>query len=83
MADRRVTRTGKDDDGDITSLCNTGETWSPRLKADAVDDINDGDHTYYVMEAGYRSDVHVTSEGHLRTYADETSKNNLDNLPAC
>ena len=39
MADRRVTATGKDSDGDITRLCNSGELWSPRSKADAVNDI--------------------------------------------
>lgn len=83
MADRRVRQTGKDEDGDITSLCNTGEWWSPRAKADATSDIRSGAHSYYVEEAGYRSDVHVTSDGHLRTDADETSKNNLDNLPDC
>lgn len=83
MADRRVRQTGKDTDGDITSLCHTGEWWSPRSKADAVSDIRTGTHSYYVNEAGHRSDVHVTSDGHLRTYADATSKNNLDNLPDC
>lgn len=83
MADRRVTRTGKDSDGDITSLCNPGEWWSPRIKAEAISDIKTGAHSYYVDEAGYRSDVYVTSDGHLKTQADATSKNNLDNLPDC
>lgn len=83
MAERRVRQTGKDYDGDITSLCDTGQTWSPRRKADAVSDIRRGAHTYFVDEAGYRSDVHVTEDGHLRTDADDTSKNNLDNLPDC
>ncbi|MFP4554792.1 MAG: DUF3892 domain-containing protein [Actinomycetota bacterium] len=83
MADRRVRQTGKDADGDITSLCNTGQTWSPRKKTDAVSDIRSGAHTYFVDEAGHRSDVHVTADGHLRTDADATSKNNLDNLPDC
>ena len=83
MADRRVRQTGKNADGDITSLCNTGEPWSPRSKADAKSDITSGTHTYFVDEAGYRSEVQVTSDGHLRTNADATSKNNLDNLPDC
>lgn len=83
MADRRVRKTGKDDDGDITSLCNTGEWWSPRTKADAVSDIRNNINAYYVEEAGYRSDVIVTSDGHLKTLADATSANNLDNLPDC
>ena len=83
MADRRVRQTGKDEDGDITALCNTGEWWSPRKKADAVSDIRGGVHSYYVDEAGYRTDIHVTADGHLRTDADATSANNLDNLPDC
>ena len=83
MADRRVRQTGKDSEGDITSLCNTAEWWSPRSKAGAIDDINTGAHTYYVNEAGSRTDVHVTSDGHLRTDPDKTSQNNLDNLPDC
>lgn len=84
MADRRVTKTGKDDDGDITKLC--GSSWS-RSKALAIDDIETGNHSYYVNEAGYRTNVHVYTGAygikHLRTTADPASKNNLDNLPPC
>ncbi len=83
MADRRVRQTGKDSDGDITSLCNTGEAWSPRSKADAVNDIRSGTHDYFVDEAGFRTNVNVTVDGDLRTTADRTSRNNLDNLPDC
>jgi len=83
MAERRVRQTGKDSDGDITSLCNDGEWWSPRLKADAIADINSGAYSYYVNEAGYRTDVHVTADGHLQTDPDATKANNLDNLPDC
>lgn len=83
MADRRVRQTGKDEDGDITSLCNVGESWSPRTKADAVNDIRIRIHSYYVQEAGNRSEVIVTSDGHLKTLADTTSANNLDSLPDC
>jgi hypothetical protein len=36
MADRQVARTGKDRDGDITALCNSGAFWSPRKKWDAI-----------------------------------------------
>lgn len=86
MAERRVRATGKDRDGDITSLCNAGQSWSPRSRADAIADIEANSHSYYVEEAGYRSEVSVvTTNGrkHLQTYADATSKNNLDNLPDC
>ena len=39
MTERRVRQTGKDTHGDITALCNVGEAWSPRLKADAINDV--------------------------------------------
>lgn len=86
MADRRVTATGKDADGDITKLCNGGESWSPRAKADAVRDIETKAHSYYVDRAGHRTEVHVVERGgkkYLRTDADSSSRNNLDNLPDC
>lgn len=86
MADRRVTASGKDKDGDITKLCSSGAHWSPRVKADAIRDIESKDHTYFVDRAGYRTDVHIVNVGgkkHLRTTADNSSKNNLDNLPDC
>ena len=86
MAERRVTHTDKDNDGDIESLANPGEPWSPRASADAIRDIEQGLHQYFVHEESYRTDVHVvtsTEDGfkYLRTDADEASKNNLDNLP--
>lgn len=86
MADRRVTRSGKNRDGDITSLCKPGELWSPRNKAEAISDIENRIHRYYVNEAGYESDVIVATRNgtkFLRTVADKSSKNNLDNLPNC
>jgi hypothetical protein len=85
MADRRVRRTGKDQ-GDIISLCNPGEEWSPRVKADAISDIEGGIHRYYVREEGdvaWVSVVDGPTGKYLRTTADSSSKNNLDNLPDC
>jgi hypothetical protein len=86
VADRRVRQTQKDPQGDITALCNLGEFWSPRQKAGAITDIETGLHTYYVKEAGRRTDVHVVqgpTGKYLRTDADPASANNLDNLPDC
>lgn len=86
MADRRVTRTGKDRDGDITSLCNPGEVWSPRSKQNAISDIESGAHRYYVREEGDGAWVYVVNGPrgkYLRTTADASNKNNLDNLPDC
>jgi hypothetical protein len=87
MADRQVTASGKDKDGDITKLCKSGEAWSPRQKADAISDIGKGLHTYYVQQAGMsRVDITVVDGAtgkHLRSTADSSSKNNLNNLPDC
>lgn len=86
MADRRVRATRKDDEGDILALCNSGKWWSPRKKSDAISDIERGRLTYYVREAGYRTEVEVVNgpDGkYLRTEEDPTSDNNLDNLPDC
>ena len=48
MAKRYVNKSGKDKDGDITKLCNAGEAWSPRKKADAISDIENKVHEYFV-----------------------------------
>ena len=82
MADRYVTRTGKDVDGDITKLCNPGKFWSPRSKQDAISDIESRNHTYYVRWTSGRTKIQVVN-GYLRTDRDGTSKNNLDELPDC
>jgi hypothetical protein len=86
MADRAVTKTGKDSDGDITSLCNDGQPWSPRSKADAIADIDGGSHTYYVPWRNGRTEINVVdgpTGKYLRTDADDTERNNLDDLPDC
>ena len=86
MADREVTRTGKDRDGDITALCNPGRSWSPRSKRDAIHDIESGIHGYYVPWSSGRTEIHVVNGQtgkYLRTDRDSTSRNNLDDLPDC
>jgi len=87
MADRQVRATGKDGDGDITKLCNSGAAWSPRYKADAIRDIENGDHRYFVRWSdGKETDVHVVNGStgkYLRTDRDSTTHNNLDDLPDC
>ncbi len=83
MADRRVTATGKDADGDITKLCGT---WGNTTKAQAIRDIEGGTHTYHVQTGNRRTDVHVVSGPtgkYLRTDPDSTGTNNLDDLPDC
>ena len=87
MAERQVLRTGKDADGDITKLCNSPEYWSPRMKADAISDIEMGLHKYWVRNRiGGKTYIHVISYGgrkHLRTDPNDSTCDNLDDLPDC
>lgn len=87
MADRPVRKTGKNRDGDITSLCNAGDYWSPRSKADAIRDIEQGLHTYHVPWTSGRTEIRVVNDPvkgkYLRTDRDNTTRNNLDDLPDC
>lgn len=86
MADRAVRKTGKDRDGDITRLCDDGQIWSPRNKADAIHDIENGTHTYHVPWTTGRTEIRVVEGAngkYLRTDRDNTTKNNLDELPDC
>ena len=80
-----MTYTRKEPDGDILALCGEGELWSPRVKVDAIKDIDLKIYSYYVMHEGKTLDVHVarTSSGekYLRTDWDSTTHNNLDDLP--
>lgn len=84
MADRQVNATGKDRDGDITALCGL---WGKRLKHDAIYDIENGHHTYYVWwnDIG-RTEIRVVQGAYgkyLRTDRDDTIRNNLDDMPDC
>lgn len=79
----QVTRSGKDRDGDITSLCGNG--WS-HPKAQAVAAIRNDSSAYYVSVGGQTAYVRVgTRNGndYLTTSRDGYSANNLDNLPDC
>ena len=86
MSERRVTRSRKDTDGDITALCNPDEYWSPRYKDDAIRDIGFSVHSYYVLSGGKRVGIHVVNGPrgkYPRTDPDMTTANNLDDLPDC
>ena len=86
MAERKVTQSGKDRDGDITSLCNPGEPWSPRYKQSAISDIESGTHQYFTLSNGVKTYVKVVQGPrgkYLRTDSDSTPRNNLDDLPNC
>ena len=86
MAERRVTASGKDNHGDIRTLCIGAEFWSPRQNNDAITDIDLNLHTYYVPADNKKAYVIVKSGAtgkYLTTSQDETTVNNLANLPDC
>ena len=87
MADRPVNKTQKASDGDILGLCNSNETWSPRLKADAIRDIESGTHTYHVPWTSGRTEIEVVNDPsrgkYLRSRHDSSTANNLEELPNC
>jgi hypothetical protein len=84
VADRPVTHTLKNSDGDITALCNPDESWSPRSVSEAIADIESGAHRYVVLSEEGDTRVQVIDGPHgryLRTYPDQAAFNNLDELP--
>ena len=87
MAKRYVYKSGKDKDGDITKLCSSGADWSPRQKADAIRDIDNSTHSYWVSWSdGQETEIKVVNGStgkYLRTLRDGSTKNNLDDLPDC
>jgi len=86
VSDRAVRNTGKDHYGNITKLCDPGQIWTPRDKEDAIRDIENNLHTYYVPWQTGRTEIRVVNGPtgkYLRTDRDNTSKNNLDDLPDC
>lgn len=79
----RILRVRKDDKGDILAVFT--ELYMVKTVAEVVRDIENKTATYYVQEQTPRAEVHVVTEyngkKYIRTNADRTSKNNLDNLP--
>ena len=86
MAARNIQATSKDKYGVITYLCNIDELWSPRHKNDVILDLESNMHSYYILIAGNKVDIHVIdgpSGKYLRTDPDKTENNNLNELPSC
>ena len=83
--ERRVTRTGKDRDGDITALCGD---WGRASKQTAISEIENRRYRYFVQDRlGRQANVIVVAHPrygkHLRTEPNSSCADNLDNLPNC
>ena len=87
METRYVTKTRKDNNGTITALCDAGAPWSPRTKSAAISDIEQDLCRYYVKWSKDEvTEIRVAGSGankYLRTDRDETTRNNLADLPDC
>lgn len=80
---QQVTKSSKNQDGDITGLCGSG--WS-HDKATAVANIRRSASAYYVSVNGRTVYVRIgsrNSRDYLTTAPDSYGANNLDNLPNC
>ncbi len=79
MAIREVKMCRKNDEGEIVVLFNPAAVWSPRLKNDAVNDIENDIHTYYVLNNGKRTDLKVISDSDGK-HLSVNLNNKLNNL---
>lgn len=83
MSDSVIKNVEKNQDGDLTYV-GVANQWKWTV-AKVVTSIESGTNTFYVM-CPQRADVIVRSTAggrkFLKTTADTTTKNNLDNLPA-
>ncbi|MXX52654.1 MAG: DUF3892 domain-containing protein [Chloroflexi bacterium] len=85
MADLQVTATQKDMYGDIVAICGP---WNPPKvsKADAITYIERGSSRFYAVYGNQSVWVRVVNGPtgkYLRTDADNTTRNNLLDLPDC
>lgn len=60
MAERLVRKTRKGYAGDILALCTPGESWSPRFKNEAIRDIENNVHNYFIEKAGNKIAIVVS-----------------------
>ena len=79
---KQVTGTRMNSDGDITHLC--GESWT-HTKHEARRNINADKNAYVSGSSPVEvvNDTRVAGGFYLRTVADGTQGNNLDELPNC
>lgn len=68
----------------ITHLCNGDAHWSPVSVGQAIAEIESGTIQYYTQEQDRLAIVHVVHDrragSYLRSGADATGRNNIDNL---
>ena len=78
---REVTAVRKGRGEVVTHLCNEGAAWSPVSVRQAVREIDSGTILYFVRTGDHSVPIRTVGGRYLRTQADDSSDNNLDNLP--
>lgn len=61
MENREVTKTIKNQQGEIVALCNDGELWSPKLRSIVVPEIELKINRYYVKQENEEIEVQVAN----------------------
>jgi Protein of unknown function (DUF3892) len=80
---REVTAVRKGRKGPISRLCNDDAPWSPVSVRQAIREIRAGTAKYFARFEDDLVEIRVVDGRYLRTAADDTEQNNLDNLPRC
>ena len=60
MADRTVTKVGRNPHGVVTSLC-SDDWWSPVSRSEAIKDIEHGKHRYYLKFGDRKKPIAVAN----------------------
>ena len=62
IENRKVTKTIKNQNGDIVALCNDSELWSPKLKSIAIPEIELNINRYYIVYNNKEIDIQVVKD---------------------
>jgi len=87
MENREVTKTIKNQYGEVVALCNDAELWSPKLRSIAIPEIELNINRYYVKSGNNEVEVQVKNgDGIKKVLITDPSiidSDLLQNLPDC
>jgi hypothetical protein len=85
MESREVTKTIKNQFGEVVALCNDAELWSPKLRSIAIPEIELKINRYYVKQDENEVEIQIINgSGNKKVLianADQENKNLLMELP--
>ena len=87
MENREVTKTIKNQHGEVVALCNDAELWSPKLRSIAIPEIELNINRYFIKSNNSEIEVKVKNgKGLKKVLITEPSSNESDllqELPDC